>query len=275
VSILRYGAEREVLVVTKGHPFVRDAFFAMFDALPDVAACAVEHPAAEMLFETGEAARFDATILYDMPGVDFTKGAPARFVEPGEGYRKALQALLAAGHGFVFLHHAIAGWPTWPEYARITGARFLYAPGEVEGISYPDSGYRHATRHRLRCAAPEHPVAAGLEDGFEITDELYLCPVLDSRVTPLFTSDYDFRTENFHSSARAVAGHMNDSTGWSHPPGSATAVWTHQVGNSPIVTILGGDDPVAYANEGLRRLLGNAIRWVSDEAARLRDASAC
>ena len=42
MGFLRYGCTLEALLVTKGHPFERDPFFALFDAWPDIACTAVE-----------------------------------------------------------------------------------------------------------------------------------------------------------------------------------------------------------------------------------------
>ena len=36
--------------------------------------------------------------------------------------------LLTAGKGMVFLHHAIAGWPLWPEYGEVIGDAFFICP---------------------------------------------------------------------------------------------------------------------------------------------------
>jgi type 1 glutamine amidotransferase len=267
LSTLRYGADFEILVVTKGHPFERDAFFAIFDSYPDIAWSAVEQPAAQLFFTPEHAQPYDAYVLYDMPGIEFTAAGP-RFHDPSPTYRSGFLELLEAGHGFVFLHHAIAGWPTWPEYAEILGGRFHYAPGDFTGQSYPDSGYRHGVKHRVSSVAEGHPVLEGLDEGFEIEDELYLLPIAESDLTPLLRSDYDFVAANFYSAGLAVTGKMFSRDGWSHPPGSDWIAWSHRYRNSPIVYIACGDGPTAYANAGLRRLIGNAIRWVSREARR-------
>lgn len=270
MSVIRYGAKLSVLLVTKGHPFARDAFHAMFDAIPDCAVTAVEHPAAELFFDPVRAAPYDAIVLYDMPGIDFAQRDPLRFVPPPEALKRGWRALLDAGKGIVFLHHAVAGWPAWPEYAELTGARFLYAPGRVRGRDFPDSGYRHDVKHFVTPVDPKHPVAAGIEGGYEISDELYLCPVFEDSVTPLMRSSHAFVPENFYSAALAIAGRMSSAEGWTHPPGSNLAAFGQRVGRSQTATILGGDGPAAYANPGLRRLLENTIRWVVTETARLR-----
>ena len=132
MSLIRYGSDLEILVVTKGHPFERDPFFEIFDAIPDIGWSAVEQPAAQSFFTKERAEPYDAYVLYDMPGVEFSAGG-VKIHDPPLDYVRGFLELLEGGHGFVFLHHAIAGWPSWPEYADIIGGRFLYQPGEVGG----------------------------------------------------------------------------------------------------------------------------------------------
>ena len=254
---------KEVLLVTKGHPFERAPFFDIFDAMPGVDWTHVEQPAAQVLFNLGQARRYDAYVLYDMPGIRFRQGAAPEFIEPDEGYKRDFLALLEAGHGFVFLHHAIAGWPAWEEYARIIGGRFLYMPGELRGRARQDSGYRHQVAHKVRLAE-RHPVTAGLPQSFPMTDELYLYEVFEDEVRPLLRSDYGFTRGNFYSAARVVRdGRMHDNEGWSHEDGSNLVGWAKGYGGSRIVYLQGGDDPTAYANGHYRQLIANAIDWVA------------
>ncbi|MFT7221241.1 MAG: hypothetical protein ACI8Z1_002863, partial [Candidatus Azotimanducaceae bacterium] len=183
-----------ILLVTKGHPFERDAFFAMFDAM-DVNWTHVEQPAARVFFDPAFAADYDALVMYDMPGITFAPGGPI-FEEPSEQFKSNLMALTEAGKGLVFMHHAIAGWPAWPEYAEIIGGRFLYMPGDVKGKSLPDSGYRHKTLHTLSTVS-DHPITKGLPASFKMTDELYLSEIFEDSVQPLLRSDYAFTRDNF------------------------------------------------------------------------------
>ncbi len=253
-------ADKPVLVVTKGHPFEREPFFAMFDELCGQAWTHVEHPAAEALFDVEQAERFSAFVLYDMPGIRFEPGNPV-YVEPPESFKRGFVDLLQRGHGFVFLHHAIAGWPAWPEYADVVGGRFLYTPGTLRGQACADSGYRHAATHNVSVVR-DHPVTAGLPTEFEITDELYLYEVFEDDVEPLLVSDYRFERDNFYSAAKVVLhGRMFDNDGWDHAPGSNLIGWTRTEGNSRIVYLQCGDDPVAYANPHFRKLLDNAMSW--------------
>ena len=88
-GFLRYGADLEVLVVTKGHPFERDAFFSVFESWRDIACTAVEQPAAQAFF-TPEAARpYDAIVLYDMPGIEFARAVRV-FHDPPKAYRRGV-----------------------------------------------------------------------------------------------------------------------------------------------------------------------------------------
>ncbi len=267
MGLLRYDAPLNVLLVTKGHPFERDAFHAVFDAFDDMAVTAVEQPAAEYFFDPEAAAGFDAIVCYDMPGIQFRPGQGPLFVDPPERLVEGFRNLLDAGKGLVFLHHALAGWPSWDEYARILGGRFLYEPANLLGRDCSDSGYHHAVTHRVSPVGT-HPVTASVADGFEITDEVYLGEVFEDDVVPLLRSDYAFEAENFYSASRALRGQMFSNEGWPHPPGSNLIAWARREGRSPLVYFAAGDDPVAYENPGFRSVLGDAIRWVASQDAR-------
>lgn len=262
VSHSQAETKRDILLVTKGHPFEREPFFQIFDEMPGLNWTHVEQPAARALYTVEQAGAYDAYVAYDMPGITFAPEGPA-FETPPESFRREFMRLVEAGHGFVFLHHAIAGWPAWPEYAELLGGRFLYVPTEVRGERRLDSGYRHGVKHNVRVLA-DHPVTAGIPPTFEITDELYLYEVFADDVTPLLASDYAFVRENFYSAAHVVQrGRMHDNSEWEHPPGSSLIGWTREIGRSRVVYLQCGDDPVAYANEHFQRLLANAIDWVS------------
>lgn len=258
-----YRAALQCLVAVRGHPFDREAFARVFEGMEGISATMVDQPAAALLMNPEAMRSFDALVLYDMPGLDFAagEGAPA-YVDPPPEMREGFAALLAEGKGIVALHHALAGWPTWPEYHDWLGGQFLYHPGLVRGQAWPDSGYAHAVTHAVSVVA-DHPVTQGLPESFPLEDELYLCPVFEAEVTPLLRSSAPFTREHFWSADLAVSGRMNCREGWEHPPGSNLVGWCKQVMASRLVYLQPGDGPSAYENPHYRRLVENAIRWVA------------
>ena len=256
------------LVVTGGHPFAREPFFEAFDSIPEINWSHADHPGAQLMFNARAARHFDGFVLYDMPGIEFRPGGPPRYHPPPRGFKEGLRALGDAGMGFVVLHHAAAAWPTWPEWARFVGAQFLYSPRKSFGEALPDSGYLLEVSHRVSPLI-EHPVTQGIEP-FTLTDELYLWPGPQEPVTPIFASDFSFEYQNFYSAAppRALEGHLFSRENWTHPPGSNLVGWIKTYRRSPVVYLLFGDDPSAYADANYRKLLGNAIAWVSSQEAR-------
>ena len=267
MSIINYHAPCQLLAIARGHPYEREAFSDLLSGLDEFDVCHVEQPAAQRCLGPQAARDYNAILCYDMPGVDFSADDAPRLVAPEADFTRDYLAMLDAGVGMVFMHHALAAWPAWPEYAEIVGGRFHYRPAQLRGQHWPDSGYRHQVTHRVSKVC-DHPVTEGIPENFEMTDEVYLCPVFEDDVIALLRSDYDFRGQHFYSSASAVAGQMNSHEGWSHPPGSSLVGWAKRHGNSPIVYLQGGDDASAMANPHFRQLVHNAVRWVSSDAAR-------
>lgn len=270
MPIIHYRAPIKVLVAVRGHPFDRNAFDAMFLAMPGVSATMVDQPAAAQLMNPQAMAAYDALVLYDMPGLDFTDPQnPAAYVACENRIKTGVRDLLEQGIGIVALHHAIAGWPQWSDYGDWLGGRFLYHPGVVRGVQCLDSGYAHSVTYEARVLA-EHPVTLGVPSTFTMTDELYLGEVFADEITPLLESRASFTREHFWSADAAVRGRMNCRENWAHPPGSNLIGWTRRSLNSPLVYLQPGDGPSAFDNPHYRRLLENSIRWVAGELPRRR-----
>lgn len=248
------------LVVTGGHPFEAEPFFAVFDALDDVTWTPGDEPAGG----------HDVVVFYDMPGLRFTRtDPPLELLEPTDGQRATIAELCTSGTGLVFLHHAIASWPAWPAYAELVGGRFHYAPAQLDGVAYPDSGYRFDVTHTVEVLEPDHPVCAGLGTSFTLTDELYCSPVLTDRVVPLMRTTFDTAdSSQFFSADLAIRGRRETNEGWTHPPGSDHVAWATAAGASPVVYLQFGDGPETYADPSFRRALANAIRWTASAEAR-------
>ena len=259
MPVVRYGEPLNVLVVAKGHPYLRDPFMAMFDDLPGIACTLVEQPAAQRLMNPVGAKGFDALVLYDMPGLDFA-GAGSRVMSRRRSSRPGSWPYWTRGIGVVALHHALAGGPG--EYAELLGGRFLYRPGELRGRPRADSGYRHDVDHEITVIDSEHPVVEGIPRSFRLVDELYLGEVFEDLVRPLLRSDAAFTRDGFYSATQAVNGRMFSNAGWEHPDGSNLVGWTKRTRNSPLVYLQPGDGPATYDDPNYRRLVENAIRWV-------------
>jgi type 1 glutamine amidotransferase len=263
------GRTSSVLVVSGGHAFEEEPFLATFDALPGIEWRHAPVPGAREYFRPERAGEFDAIVCYDMQGFEFRKPEPPELLQPPAEYAEGFRRMLEAGQGIVFLHHAMSAWPAWPFWAEVVGGRWHYLPGELNGRQWPASGYTREVSHHVSCVDPSHPICAGVEDGFDIVDEVYLNPILEDRIVPLFRTDFDMSSENFYSGELAVRGRLYERDGWTHPRGSGVIGFVKSAGPSPIVYLQPGHGPSAYANEGFRRVLANAIAWVgSDEAHR-------
>lgn len=270
---INHHAPLRVFAAVRGHPFDRNEFAALFDGMAGISVTFADQPAAAMLMRPGLENAFDVLLLYDMPGIDFDSQPRGMPIGPDQATRGGVMALLDQGIGVVALHHALAGWAGWPEFAELIGGRFLYRPGVVDGAPRLDSGYRHQVHYTAAVEAPDHPVTRGLPATFELTDELYLAEVIERDAQPLLRARHEFVRENFYSATAAIEGRMFSNEGWDHPPGSDVIGWVKKARRSPLVYLQPGDDAVTYSNPVYRQLVENAIRWAASEEARAWAAS--
>ncbi len=252
---------RDLLVLSGGHPYDSDAFAELLDSLGDWRVTHLLHPEAEQIVGEGRAEAAEGLLFYDMPGYTFADGR-VESRPPGEAFRRAITGRFAAGKGAVVMHHALAGWADWPEWADLVGGRFLYQPGVVRGRSVPDSGYRHDVAYTAEVIC-DHPVTQGLPPTFAVTDELYLAEVFTDDITPLVRARHDFVRDDFYSAAAAVAGRMFDNQGWDHAPRSDCVAWATRAGAADLVYLQFGDGPQTYRNPLIRVILANALRFTA------------
>jgi type 1 glutamine amidotransferase len=147
--------------------------------------------------------------------------------EEQESYHK----LLKAGKGLVFLHHSLASYQNWDEFKSIVGGKYH----EEQNTSL-SSTYQHDVDFKVKIEAANHPVTQGIPD-FEIHDEVYGNTEVLPDVIPLITVN--------HSQSSKIIG------------------WTHKKENSEIVYIQLGHDKAAYVNPNFRKLIRQAISYVS------------
>lgn len=253
---------RSLLVLSGGHPYEAGPFGELLASLGEWDTTHLVHPADGEADAADAIRAADALLFYDMAGYSFGDGT-VTMRPPSPALREALAARFARGRGAVAMHHAIAGWALWPEWHHWLGGQFHYQPGSHG----PDSGYRHDITYEARVVA-DHPVTRGLPASFPVTDELYLCPIDESALTPLVRAEgFAFSAANFYSAAQAVAGAMFSNVGWEHPRGSDCVAWESRTCPAPLVYLQFGDGPATYANPHVRRMLRQALAYTSGGAA--------
>jgi uncharacterized protein len=218
------GGKIRLLVVTGGHEFEHDPFFQMFKDNPAVTYEAVEHPNAHARLKAGVSRQYDVLVLYDMHQ-EITDEAKADFL-----------ARLKEGKGLVVLHHAIASYGQWPEYAKIIGARYYLGKTMVDGVEKPQSVYQHGVHFKIHVINLNHPITRGMKD-YEILDETYNGFDVSPECKPLLTTD--------------------------EPLSKPTIAWTKTYGPSRVVYLQSGHDHTAYENPNYRKILEQAIRWAA------------
>jgi uncharacterized protein len=226
ISTVVSGAEGRIriLLVTGGHDFEREPFLKVFQENPDIAFKAVEHPNAQALLRPEAAKNWDVLVLYDMCQ-PISEEAKADFL-----------ARLKEGKGLVVLHHAIADYQKWPEYAKIIGARYYLEKTTIDGVEKARSQYQHGVDIKVSVADKQHPVTKGIQD-YVIHDETYKLFDVFEDAHPLLTTE--------------------------EPLSNKVIAWAKTYGAARVVYIQSGHDHFAYENPNFRRLLSQAIKWTA------------
>ncbi len=223
-SLFAADGKTRVLVVTGGHDFEKEPFFRLFKDNPDITFKAVEHPNAQVLLKADAAKDWDVLVLYDM------------YQPISDEVKSDFVARLKEGKGLVVLHHAIASYQKWPEYARIIGAQYYLEKTVVNGVEKPASLWQHDVKIAVRVADAEHPVTRGVKD-FEIHDETYKLFDLATDAHTLLTTD--------------------------QPLSNKEIAWAKTYEKARVVYMQSGHDHLAYENPNFQRLLRQAIQWVA------------
>jgi len=213
------------LIVTGGHGFQEEPFFEMFDSFENFSYDAVVFPEAFEKLTPQAAKPYDVLIFYDM-WPEITPEQQAAFLE-----------ILQQGKGIVSLHHTIISYRNWDEYPNIIGGRYSPEPQIRDGIEFPAGTYKHDVRFNVQIADSHHPVTQGLQD-FEIVDETYNNFWVSKDVHVLITTE--------------------------HPDSGPVIGWTNHYSNAKIVYLQLGHDELAYGNENYRKLVHQAICWVTE-----------
>jgi len=268
----------KVLLMAGDHGFDYNQLTAMFNLFgEDISWNFVTMPAAEAFFDPVMAAPYDVFVLYDRAGRSPRSAAQGPVNEPGArnprnvdfrqpspALKRGIKAMLQQGKGLVLFHHALASWVhTWPEYVEMMGGACDWSnPITVRGVKYPFSGFRGGVEQRISVveAAKSHPIVRGLENGFTITDETYLCPMFPETFHPILTTDFVAEPQNFPAQRQT-------NPDWNPPKVPNYAGWYKAVERSPLVYLQNGHDNVAWSNPAFQTLMLNAIKWAGSQQA--------
>jgi uncharacterized protein len=213
-----------VLVITGGHDFEREPFLKLFKDNAEITFEAVEHPNAHAWLKAENSKKFDVLVAYDM------------HQEISEEAKQDFLARLKEGKGLVVMHHAIASYQKWPEYAKIIGAKYYLEKTTVNGVEKLRSQYQHDVEIPVQIVDPKNPVTKGLKD-YVIHDETYkLFDVFDGVQPLLKTKD---------------------------PLSNDVIAWSKSYGPARVVYMQSGHDHFAYENPNFQQFLKQAIRWTA------------
>lgn len=214
-----------VLVITGGHDYDRVAFSDMLTDLgKEFTYEIVDFPGAFNMFLPENRDQYGVILFYHM------------WQSITDEQKQVFSECIKNGKPLVVLHHSICAFDGWPEYIRMIGGKYFHAPTLVDGVEYPASSYEHDRKITLSVVDTVHPVTKGLRN-FELFDETYKDFYVSPDVKPLLIT--------------------ND------PTSTPVISWTHRYGSARVVTIQPGHDAPTFQNENYRKLLRQAVLWVS------------
>jgi len=219
--------KHQILIVTGGHKFKQDSFFAVFKSYNNIEYEVVVQPEANNIYASTDVEKYDALVFYDM----------VQDITPEQ--KEAFLALLKRGKGIVFLHHSLVSYENWDEFHSILGGCYHHTTGLKNGKPYSVSSYKHDQQINVKIVDKKHPITKGIKD-FTIHDETYADFVISDKIHPLLSTE--------------------------HPDNSNLMGWTNSYGKSRIVYLQFGHDHFAFENINFRKLVKQAIEWASEDS---------
>ena len=103
----------KIMLITGGHAFDTVQFLEMFDVMEGVEYENFEQPKANAKLVKDLAEDFDVLVFYDM------------WQNISESEKSAYLNLAQQGKPFLFLHHSIVSYQSWPEFEKIVGGKYF------------------------------------------------------------------------------------------------------------------------------------------------------
>jgi type 1 glutamine amidotransferase len=220
------GLPVRLLVITGGHDYNKETFNEMLKSLGDNFTFTIEElPDAYKLFLPENRNSYDVLVFYHM------------WQTINKEQEVSIADCIRGGKPLVVLHHSICAFDDWPEYINITGGKYFHKPTIVNGKEYPVSSYIHDLHFIAHIADSENPVTKGVMD-FELFDETYKGYYVEPGVKILITT--------------------NDTTS------TPVIGWTKMYGKAKVVTFQSGHDTPTFQNQNFRKLLKQAIGYVTE-----------
>jgi len=214
----------KVVVVSGGHDFDEKGFQRIFRDTSDLDVTFVTLKDDSEIFEHIDSWPYDVIVLYNMTQ-NISEHRRANFLK-----------LLDQGVGLVVLHHAIAAYSQWPEFAKIIGVKYYLEDTDENGVKHPRSTYVHGVDYPLQIEDSNHPITRGMKD-FTINDETY--------------KGYTYAPDN----------HLIVST--NHETSQREIAWTRSYGKAKVCYIEPGHGPQVFADANYRRLVLQGTRWAA------------
>ena len=225
LSAITPSKQIRILVITGGHDYKKEQFNQMLASLGDnITYQIAEFPTAFDMFLPENRSKYDVLVFYHM------------WQKITDEQAKAFADCIREGKPLVALHHSICAFDDWQEYFNIIGGKYFHKPTSVKGKEYAACSYIHDLHFKVRVSDPKNPVTNGVKD-FEIFDETYKGYYVEKGVTPLLSTD--------------------------EPSSTSLIGWAKKYGKSRIVVLQSGHDVPTFENPNFRKLLRQAIVWVS------------